>query len=73
MQRDVDRSGISGTGAVAQGVEFDDGTCVMRWLTRYRSTVIYPSMEDLVEVHGHDGATRFVFESPWPVGPVLAH
>ena len=29
--RDEDPTGISGTGSVAEGVEFDDGTVAMRW------------------------------------------
>ena len=39
--RDVDVSGVSGTGVVAEGVQFSDGTCVLRWTAstaRPRST-----------------------------------
>lgn len=53
-----DATGISGTGVVAQGVRFDDGTVALRWLTVTRSTAIYASMVDLVQIHGHDGATK---------------
>jgi hypothetical protein len=56
--RDVDRSGISGTGVVAQGVAYDDGVVAMHWLTQYRSTAIYPDIETLVAIHGHDGCSR---------------
>jgi hypothetical protein len=56
--RDVDLNGISGTGNVAQGVEFDDGVCAMHWLTQYRSTAIYPDVETLEVIHGHEGMTR---------------
>lgn len=43
--------------AVAQGAEFGDGTCVLRWLSEHRSTVIYASRKALIAVHGHEGAT----------------
>lgn len=62
LHREVDRSGISGTGIVAQGVEFDDGTCVMRWTTKYASTAIYPSAIELIAIHGHDGSSRIVWD-----------
>lgn len=57
LVRIVDVSGTSGTGRVAQGVEFSDGTCAMRWLTERRSAGLYQSMEDLIEIHGHHGST----------------
>ena len=56
-----DTSGISGVGNVAQGVEFDDGTCAMRWLTEHRSTAIYDNIEDLIKIHGHNGATVVIW------------
>jgi hypothetical protein len=61
LQRQEDTSGISGTGNVAQGVEFDDGTCAMRWLTEFRSTALYDNIRDLVKIHGHNGATIVVW------------
>lgn len=53
----IDDSGVSGTGLVAEGVAFSDGTCALRWCTRYRSTAIYPSVEELEAIHGHQGHT----------------
>jgi len=32
LVRDCDPSGVSGTGIVAEGVQFSDGTAVMHWL-----------------------------------------
>lgn len=55
--RVVDHSGTSGTGRVCEGVQFTDGACVMRWLTNWRSTCVYDSIEDLIAIHGHDGDT----------------
>jgi hypothetical protein len=57
LHRKEDETGISGTGHIADGVEFDDGTCVLRWRTEYRSTAVYSSIEDLTEIHGHQGKT----------------
>jgi hypothetical protein len=59
--RDVDETGISGTGMVARGVQFGDGTCVMRWDTGLTSTAIYDDLADLVAIHGHGGKTRVVW------------
>lgn len=52
-----DATGISGTGKVAEGVVFGDGTAVMRWLTAHRSTAIYESAREVLAIHGHGGAT----------------
>lgn len=52
-----DTSGVSGTGVVGEGIEFTDGTCVLRWVTGLQSTTFYEDMETLVAIHGHDGRT----------------
>lgn len=62
LVRDVDESGISGTGVVARGVVFGDGTVAMRWITTNRSTALYDSMLDLLKIHGHEGKTRVEFD-----------
>lgn len=56
-----DESGVSGTGKVAQGVEFDDSTCALRWLTEYASTAVYNNIDTLEKIHGHNGKTKIVF------------
>lgn len=61
LHRKEDETGISGTGRVAQGVVFDDGTVSMRWLTEYRSTCFYESIEHAIRIHGHNGKTDIVF------------
>jgi len=60
LHRDEDATGISGTGVVAQGVVFDDGRCVMRWLPGIVSTALYDRLEDVEAIHGHGGRTRIV-------------
>ncbi len=57
LRRHVDASGVSGTGLVAEGVQFSDGHCAMRWLTDTASVAIYDSITDLEAIHGHEGAT----------------
>ena len=61
LQRDIDETGISGVGAVAQGVQFDDGVCAMRWNTNTGSTAIYDSAKDVEAIHGHNGKTQIVW------------
>ena len=58
LDRAEDHSGISGTGIVAEGVMFSDGTSVLRWVVGLRSTAVYNSMDDLVAIHGHNGSTQ---------------
>lgn len=36
-----------------EGVIFSDGTCVVRWLTEYRSHSVWNSFSDLMKIHGH--------------------
>lgn len=57
LDRLVDETGISGTGEVAEGVLFTDGTCAMRWRTLHKSTGVYASMVDVEAIHGHNGQT----------------
>lgn len=65
LVRLVDETGISGTGKVAEGVVFGDGTTVLRWLTEHRSTVVYESAREVLAIHGHGGKT----EMRYHVGP----
>jgi hypothetical protein len=60
LERDGDVTGVSGVGVVAEGVQFTDGTVVLRWLGRTPSTVVWPDIVAARTVHGHDGRTRFV-------------
>ena len=62
LVRDDDETGVSGTGRVAAGVVFEDGTTVVRWLTRVRTTVVYECLADVFTINGHQGKTRIVPE-----------
>lgn len=61
LYRVTDVSGVSGTGIVAEGVQFSDGICACRWTTSTATTTIYQSIQDVESIHGHDGATKIIF------------
>lgn len=63
LQREIDETGISGTGLVAEGVEFKDGTVVLRWCApgNPQSTVVWPDITAVERIHGHGGNTKIVW------------
>lgn len=63
LVRTKDVTGVSGVGVVAEGVVFTDGTVVLRWRGQHASTVVWSSLDSVLAVHGHDGATQAVFLS----------
>jgi hypothetical protein len=81
LHRDRDVTGVSGPGIVADGAQFDEpfsvalpdgstvmlspGWCVVRWRGEHTSTVFWDRLASAEAVHGHGGATRFV----WPDAP----
>lgn len=65
--RHRDISGVSGTGPVAEGVQFSDGTVALRWPGADPSTAVWPSVESVLKIHGHSGATeiRWLDDEPY--------
>lgn len=61
LNRHRDSSGVSGRGIVAEGVQFTDGTVVVRWMTETPSTILYGDIASVVKLHGHAGATEIVW------------
>ncbi len=62
LLRNEDITGISGTGAVAEGCIFTDtNEVVLHWYGEHSSTNIYHSIDDLIFLHGHEGRTKIVF------------
>lgn len=57
LKRLEDETGISGTGIVTDGIEFDDGSVIMKWNTETTSVAVYRNMEDVITIHGHNGKT----------------
>lgn len=76
LHRDTDVSGMSGTGVVADGVQFATpvdftfpdgmrltlpaGWCRLRWRPEPHAVGIFRSIAEVEQVHGHSGATRIV-------------
>lgn len=61
LERLADATGVSGTGRVAEGVQFENGWVALTWLTQYTSVAFYPNMAHVSAIHGHAGATRVVW------------
>ena len=70
LQRDIDGTGVSGTGIVAEGVEFSDGVVALRWIVPpgvpghgYPTSVVFHErgIASVEAVHGHGGNTRVEF------------
>ncbi|MFD7161550.1 hypothetical protein ACFV9C_43685 [Kribbella sp. NPDC059898] len=64
-----DPSGGIGTGIVAIGVEFPfdeqrNAWVVLKWLGAYPGIAFWPSVDDLLEVHGHLGAAEVLWLDP---------
>jgi hypothetical protein len=66
VKRIEDESGVSGIGFVAEGVEFDDGTVAMRWLSNKASITFFLNIKHLKDLHGHGGKTKLVWIDPDP-------
>ncbi|MFR9753921.1 hypothetical protein ACL02S_23180 [Nocardia sp. 004] len=62
LRRDIDVTGYSGTGDVADLVQWPDGTVSMRWRGDVRTFQNADQLADIDDIHGHDGASRLVEE-----------
>lgn len=70
LVRNEDVSGVSGTGVVAEGVEFSDGVVALRWIVPpgvpghgFPTSVVFHDngIASVEAVHGHSGRTRIEF------------
>lgn len=61
LYRRSDVTGVSGEGTVAYGVQFADGTVVIRWLGDYASTVVWDDLD-----RPEDPAHRTLGQPPHP-------
>lgn len=66
LHRTKDITGVSGTGVVADGLEFPDGVVALRWRGGFPTSVVFHDrgIESVRQVHGHGGATRIVWLDP---------
>jgi hypothetical protein len=61
LNRTQDATGTSGTGIIADGVEFPSGKCVIHFRPAPGSIIIFDSVADMESVHGHNGQTQIVW------------
>jgi hypothetical protein len=61
LYRHTDVSEISGTGVVVWGVMFPDGRVAYRWATPTATTCVADSIDHVVAIHGHQGATELLW------------
>ncbi|WP_460655850.1 hypothetical protein [Kribbella endophytica] len=59
---------MSGTGPVAEGVQFTDGAVALRWYGDYPTTTVWDGIDSVIAIHGHSGATEVEWLDPDP-GP----
>ena len=52
----------SGTGVVAEGVIFGDGTGSYTWLTKQKTVTTFVKIKDVMELHSHGGKTDIIIE-----------
>ena len=73
LARHEDPSGISGTGIVAEGIEWRGGTADLHWVTEHETFVHWPGgIEAILAVHGHGGSTvcRWLDDEPPTADPL---
>ena len=64
LNRLSDVNGLSGTGIVAVGVVYPNGKAHMQWISFKSSFEMHESVESLIDIHGHSGATQLVWGDP---------
>lgn len=57
LNRREDATGTSGTGIVAEGIEFSNGQIAIHWISQLESVNVYANAKVLDKLHGHDGRT----------------
>lgn len=64
LHRKVDKTGISGTGVVADGVVWQTGAATLNWRGGGESYNTWPgpdAISEIERIHGHQGATVIVW------------
>jgi hypothetical protein len=57
LVRYEDVSGVSGTGTVADGIQFPDGQVVLSWRGKHHCISVWPNVGEVEAIHGHEGKT----------------
>lgn len=64
LLRHTDVSGVSGTGVVAEGVAWSDGTAELRWKGVNPTSSHHDNgVSSVLAIHGHDGASEIRWHS----------
>jgi hypothetical protein len=70
LKRMEDISGISGTGYVAEGIQFSSGKVAISFFpvepTFVASVNVFNSMDEVEKIHGHEGATSIEWDDEKP-------
>lgn len=53
--RKEDPTGMSSTGRVADGIEFDNGQVALTWKKEFPSVTVFPSVSIVEKLHSHNG------------------
>ena len=63
LERETDPTGMSGTGRVADGIEFDNGQIAMTWKKEFPSVTVFQSISTVEKLHSHNAQdpTRIVW------------
>lgn len=64
IKRIEDNTGLSGTGIVADGVEFDDGQVVLKWRGEISTIVIHKNLENVKKLSCSHSKSEIVFMIP---------
>jgi hypothetical protein len=57
LERSEDVNGNSGTGIVAEGIQFTNGQVVIHWISQWEAINVYANAVVLESLHGHQGRT----------------
>lgn len=57
LVREQDRSGVSGIGNVAIGVQMPTGRVILEWTIHPFTISLHDSIHAVIQVHGHGGCT----------------
>lgn len=64
LLRHSDVNGLSGTGVVAIGSLYPNGEAHMLWVSFKSSFEMHKSIDALIDIHGHQGATELIWGDP---------
>ncbi len=64
LDRAFDGTGTSGTGIVAEGIQFSNGQVVIHWLSQLEAINVYANAVVLEQLHGHGGNTTIKWLDP---------